>query len=52
MATGHFRSGVLLAPVTADIIAAFLEDERLPDAALPFLPQRFPRPDRSGRTWK
>jgi glycine oxidase len=52
LATGHFRSGVLLAPVTAGIIADYLETERLPDAALPFLPQRFSRPDGSGRTWK
>ena len=52
LATGHFRSGVLLAPVTADIIVAWLETERLPDAALPFLPQRFLRADQSGRTWK
>jgi glycine oxidase len=52
LATGHFRSGVLLAPVTADIIVAWLATERLPDAALPFLPQRFLRPDQSGRTWK
>ena len=26
LATGHFRSGVLLAPVTADLVAGFLRD--------------------------
>jgi len=52
LATGHFRSGVLLAPVTAGIITDYLESERLPDAALPFLPERFVRPDGNGRTWK
>jgi glycine oxidase len=52
LATGHFRSGVLLAPVTADIITDYLDTERLPDAALPFLPQRFPLTGESGRTWK
>jgi glycine oxidase len=52
LATGHFRSGVLLAPVTADIITDYLESGRLPDAALPFLPERFVRADGSGRTWK
>jgi glycine oxidase len=43
LATGHFRSGVLLAPATADIIAGYLATGRLTDAALPFLPQRFAR---------
>jgi len=52
LATGHFRSGVLLAPVTAGIITDYLESERLPDATLPFLPERFVRPDGNGRTWK
>jgi glycine oxidase len=40
-ATGHFRGGVLLAPVTADIVTEYLESERLPGLALPFTPQRF-----------
>jgi glycine oxidase len=52
LATGHFRSGVLLAPVTADIITDYLDTERLPDAALPFVPQRFPQPAESSRTWR
>jgi glycine oxidase len=43
LATGHFRAGVLLAPVTAGIVADYLATQQLADAALPFLPQRFPR---------
>ncbi len=41
LATGHFRGGVLLAPVTADVMAEFLETERLPVLAAPFTAQRF-----------
>jgi glycine oxidase len=41
LATGHFRNGVLLAPVTADLIAEFLCTERLPQAAARFSPARF-----------
>jgi glycine oxidase len=40
-ATGHFRGGVLLAPVTADIVTEYLESERLAGLALPFTAQRF-----------
>lgn len=39
-ATGHFRNGILLAPVTAHLLADLLEGK--PAAALtPFLPSRF-----------
>jgi glycine oxidase len=41
MATGHFRNGVLQAPVTADCIAALLTDERSPVDLDAFSPQRF-----------
>lgn len=41
LATGHFRSGVLLAPVTADLIAELLATGTNAAAATPFLPQRF-----------
>ncbi|HEU5421189.1 MAG TPA: glycine oxidase ThiO [Streptosporangiaceae bacterium] len=41
LATGHFRGGVLLAPVTADIMADFLESQRIPSLAAPFTAQRF-----------
>lgn len=41
VATGHFRNGVLLAPVTADAIAGLLGDGALPDIVADFTPQRF-----------
>jgi glycine oxidase len=41
LATGHFRGGVLLAPVTAEVIAEYLASERLPELALPFTAARF-----------
>jgi glycine oxidase len=41
LATGHFRSGVLLAPVTADLVAELLVAGTLPAAAAPFSPHRF-----------
>jgi glycine oxidase len=47
LATGHFRAGVLLAPVTADIITNYLATERLPDLAAPFTLQRFARTGRA-----
>jgi glycine oxidase len=40
-ATGHFRNGILLAPVTADLVAAALAGEPLPDWAAPADPRRF-----------
>ena len=44
LATGHFRAGVLLAPVTADVIAEYLATRRLPDLAAAFTPRRFAQP--------
>jgi glycine oxidase len=41
VATGHFRSGVLLAPVTADIMTALMVSERTPADADPFTLDRF-----------
>jgi len=41
LATGHFRGGVLLAPVTADMVADYLSSGRLPELAAPFAPERF-----------
>jgi glycine oxidase len=41
LATGHFRNGVLLAPVTADIIAEYLATGQLPAIAAPFTAARF-----------
>jgi len=43
LATGHFRAGVLLAPVTAEIIADYLATKQCAAAAMPFTPQRFAR---------
>lgn len=43
MATGHFRHGVLLTPVTASTLTAYLTGAPVPDAALAFVPDRFLR---------
>jgi len=40
-ATGHWRNGVLLTPVTADLVAGVLAGEALPDWAAPCDPRRF-----------
>ncbi|GGP90828.1 glycine oxidase [Actinomadura coerulea] len=39
--TGHFRNGVLLTPVSADILSAMLLDGPVPEVAGPFAPDRF-----------
>jgi glycine oxidase len=44
LATGHFRNGVLLTPVTADVIASYLETGRLPEVAAHFTIERFGGP--------
>jgi glycine oxidase len=41
LATGHFRNGVLLTPVTADIITGYLETGRMPEIAAHFTIERF-----------
>ncbi len=41
LATGHFRAGVLLAPVTADLVTGFLTTGTMDQAAAPFGAQRF-----------
>jgi glycine oxidase len=41
VATGHFRNGILLAPVTAEAIAAAVAGGEPPPAAAPFRPDRF-----------
>jgi glycine oxidase len=40
-AVGHFRNGILLAPITAEIIAAELRDEEPPEVARAFAPSRW-----------
>jgi glycine oxidase len=44
LATGHFRAGVLLAPVTADTIAEYLVTGRTDPLWAPFAAGRFPAP--------
>ncbi|MFH8804672.1 glycine oxidase ThiO [Streptomyces sp. NPDC017936] len=41
LATGHYRNGVLLTPVTGDALAHALVTGELPDEARPFTPRRF-----------
>ncbi|MGW3357887.1 glycine oxidase ThiO [Streptomyces bungoensis] len=41
LATGHYRNGVLLTPVTGDVMAEVLTAGALPAEARPFAPQRF-----------
>jgi glycine oxidase len=43
LATGHHRNGVLLTPVTGDIMAEVLTTGELPEFALPFAAGRFAR---------
>jgi glycine oxidase len=42
-AVGHFRNGILLAPVTAEIVVAGLLGEQAPETAAPFEPGRLLR---------
>jgi glycine oxidase len=41
VATGHYRNGILLAPITAEAMTACIVDGETPDSITPFLPQRF-----------
>ncbi len=41
VATGHYRNGILLAPLTADLVVELLDTGRMPERALPFSPERF-----------
>ena len=43
VATGHYRSGILLAPITADAIAELVVTGNVPDVIAPFDPTRFAR---------
>lgn len=49
LATGHFRNGILLAPITGDIMAEVLATGSPPELAEPFAPTRF-TPAGRGRT--
>jgi glycine oxidase len=49
LATGHYRNGVLLTPVTADVISSYVLTGELPDLARPFTIDRFrPSSPKSG----
>ena len=41
VAGGHYRNGILLAPITAEAVAALLAGEEPPAEAAPFDPRRF-----------
>jgi glycine oxidase len=41
VATGHYRNGILLAPVTADLVVEMLSSPGVPALAVPFSPRRF-----------
>ncbi len=41
LATGHYRNGILLVPVTADAVAAVLAGEDPPEVVAPMTPRRF-----------
>jgi glycine oxidase len=41
VATGHYRNGILLAPITADAIGALLSGEEVPAALKAFAPDRW-----------
>lgn len=43
VATGHYRNGILLTPVTADAMVSLVLDGSLPPVAEPFGPHRFRR---------
>ncbi|MFF0227803.1 glycine oxidase ThiO [Streptomyces sp. NPDC004629] len=47
VATGHYRNGVLLTPVTGDVMAHALTTGDLPEEARPFTPARFGAPART-----
>jgi glycine oxidase len=41
LATGHYRNGVLLTPITADVISTLIISGELDDVAAPFTLDRF-----------
>jgi len=42
LAVGHYRNGILLAPVTATAVADLIAGRPLPEVMTPFGPERFP----------
>jgi glycine oxidase len=49
LATGHYRNGILLAPLTGDAVAELLDCSRLPDSVTTADPSRSHIPPHSGR---
>jgi glycine oxidase len=47
LATGHYRNGILMSPVTADAAVALLADQAPALEWEPFTPQRFAGSDGS-----
>ena len=43
LAAGHFRNGVLLSPVTGQLVADWIVRRELPGSARSFLPERLLR---------
>jgi glycine oxidase len=43
LATGHYRNGILLSPLTAEVVAAVATGGEPPDEMAPFTPARFAR---------
>jgi glycine oxidase len=41
LATGHYRNGVLLTPITADVISTLIMSGELDSVAAPFTLDRF-----------
>ena len=41
IASGHYRNGILLTPITADAIAEYVTTGEVPDVVTPFSPARF-----------
>jgi glycine oxidase len=50
LATGHHRNGILLTPLTAQVITAYVLTGQLPEVAQPFTPERFGDHDRLSPT--
>jgi glycine oxidase len=42
-ATGHFRNGILLTPITADAVTAYVTSGSMPEEFAEFGPARFAR---------
>ena len=48
LATGHYRNGILLAPLTADAVCALVTGGEVCAELAPFGPERFPGPSLAG----